>query len=404
MKTRWNRSQRRSRGPHRRRHSLGQIERLESRQVMDGSTPQLGANEFAVHMNDDPTRLEVLNRTIWNEYSGARKITSVSFPTAGGVAEITSDGNAVSFRPSTDFSGSDTFSIVVDDQFVTQVVVHVDSPLRSDEATAHPTEMSTLINLLANDPFWVGYIGDKRVTAVSASELGGTITIAVDGKSVQYQPPSDTQFVGHIDHFSYIVDGKYTADVSVSIVDPLKPGYLEIMQESAETLLPALATAPFWPGYDGARKITSATGIVDGAKIAISDDGQSIRYKPAPGFRGWDNVRFVVDGKYSTIFQVNVLAAVSDDWFSADENGDWLECNVLANDVFWRDNGRRIDSIAQKVTSVSTPDHGGRVEIAPGGHGVRYRPAANFVGTEQFAYLVDSKYLAKVIMSVTRPV
>ena len=42
--------------------------------------------------------------------------------------------------------------------------------------------------MLANDPFWPGYVGAREITSVSVGSAGGTITISPDRKSVRYAP------------------------------------------------------------------------------------------------------------------------------------------------------------------------------------------------------------------------
>ena len=380
-------------------------EQVESRCLMDGALPQLVADVFTVHTNDDPQLLEVLSNDAWNGYSGAKRITALSFPTGGGAADVSSDGKSVEFRPSADFSGDDTFSYVVDDQFTANLTVHVVSPLASDTVTVYPGTQPRTLDVLTNDPFWANYAGERRITSLSATQLGGTVSIGADGRTVTYGAPDDPANLGQTDHFSYIVDGKFSSDVAVFLFKPLESFSQNVPQNSDPIQLAPLEHSNFseWVGYAGPRLVTKVLNFNPGSSVSIDADGRSISYRPAKDFLGTDTITYVIDGKFSSTIMVQVGAVAMPDSYQVDENDAGTVLKVLQND-FYYDPSVTTPPIATQVTGITQPTHGGHVEIVQGGLGIRYTPAAGFIGSESFMYRANGKYTASVIVDVSRPV
>jgi uncharacterized secreted protein with C-terminal beta-propeller domain len=384
--------------------TLAGPEQVEARCLMDGALPQLAADTFTVHTNDDPVALNVLANDVFTGYAGPGVITALSFPTAGGTANISSDGHHVLFRPSADFSGTDTFSYVVDNQFTAQVDVQVVSPLANDTATAFPDGRPHTIDVLGNDPFWSGYTGARQITSLSATTLGGTVSIGPDDKSVIYSAPANFAELGQTDHFSYIVDGKYTADVAVSLFDPLAPSQQDVPQNSDPVTIAPAESFDQWPSYAGPQLVTKVVAETPGSSVSISPDGRSILYQPAKDFLGSDTITYVVDGKFSSTISVSVGQVVYPDSYAVDANDPGTLLNVLQNDIYYPSYspGSSI-RIANQITAVTEPDHGGHVSIADNGSQILYTPAANFIGSETFTYQANSRYTTSVTVDVSRP-
>jgi hypothetical protein len=383
--------------------SIAGPEQVEPRYLMDAA-PQLVADSFAVRTNDDPAPLDVLANDVRGDYAGPALVTAVSFPTAGGTAEVSADGRFVVFRPGADFAGDDTFTYVVDGQFTATVSVRVVSPLAGDAATALP-DGPLVIDPLANDPFWSGYAGARRITALSATQLGGSVTIGADGRTVIYTAPDDPDMLGQTDHFSYIVDGRYMANVAVGLFDPLVAADRYLPQETGPTVLEPLANSNFvqWPAYTGPQRLTKLIEPVSGSRVSIGADGRTIVYTPAAGFVGTDTIAYVVDGRFSSTMTIYVGPVVREDYHWVDQNDPGAILYVLANDFYGDSTGHAI-RLATSITSVSQADHGGKLQILPDGSAVRYTPAPGFVGSESFTYLANGRYTARVTVNVSRPV
>ena len=170
-------------------------------------------------------------------------LESIDGPEYAGEFSVTPDGERITYKPAPDFIGSFTLTYKVrygsaEYQFITDTIqYHVqESFLAVDNwFTVLPDTENTNLDVLENDPTWernlgvgfrrrVGPVG-LRIASVSAGDQGGSISIAPDGKSIQYQPAAG--FTGD-ETFTYEVlasngvrdSATVTVHVADSVVDP----------------------------------------------------------------------------------------------------------------------------------------------------------------------------------------
>lgn len=132
-------------------------------------------------------------------------------------------------------------------------------------------------------------------------------------------------------------------------------------------------------------------GTSGSVRIADDDGGRSIFYTPQNGFTGRDVFTYTVSDVFNNFytatvtvdvtFQSNVPIAI-DDSFSIPEGSQNRALNVLDNDVASLSGGL-------SIASVTPGSAGGTVTIIGGGQSLRYTPASNFAGTEQFTYSIQ---------------
>ena len=366
---------------------------------------QLVDDAVDVNQNGLEQPLEVLaNDVFGEEYTGQRRITSVSFGSEGGRVEIAADGRAIDYAPPADFAGTENFAYFVDNRLSATVTVTVSSPLAADGYEFPPDGQVRVLDVLANDPFWPGYGDLREITFVSQTSLGSEVAIADDGKSILYTPARDA--FGK-DALVYIVDDLYPAQVTIEVPNPLKNDrYLEIVQNSENNVLGVLGNDFFWPGYSQPGKITFVTEPTSGATLTIATDGKTLSYTPPDEFSGRDNFTYVVDGVYEAHVNLQVRRPVQDDRFEMDIGGTDHPLDLTANDHFsYWDRGRWIErDVVDRVTSVGETAEGGTVTIMAHGQGVLYSAPAGFEGTDTFEYIADGKHKATVTVNVTRPV
>jgi uncharacterized secreted protein with C-terminal beta-propeller domain len=383
------------------------LELLEGRYVLNGQAV-LVDDAFSLKENGPQTQLNVLaNDSFGSEYQGPQLITSVSFGSEGGRIDVAADGRSVLYTPPADFFGTETFVYAVDGTLTARVSVSVESPLAFDNYTIPPDGAARELDVLANDPFWPGYSGARRITSVSVGSAGGTVAVADDSMSIFYTPPEDPYIE---ETFIYVVDELYPAQVTIHIPETLKSDRYEFVQHDSPATLNVLANDPFWPGYAGAGQITHVTQSRLGATIAIASDGKSLIYTHPADFgeldsysSAVDSFRYVVDSAYEVDVSVYLHRPVQDDWFSVDENSTDFFFDVLHNDTY-RDLANQLHDVIDRVTSVTQSENGGSVAIAPNGLGVLYTPAAGFTGSDSFTYTADGVHEARVSVNVTRPV
>ena len=246
------------------------IEPLEPRCLLasDGPTADdlIAVDDFfEVHQNTAATPIDVLvNDRFSVAYSGNKRITSVSFGSEGGSAEIAADGGSIVYSPPVDFAGSETFVYYVDHKAFATVTIAIRSPLRPDEYQFVPQHDARQLDLLSNDPFWEGYAGPRRITVVSASTKGSDIVIADDGQSVMYTHADRIGDGWQNDFFTYIVDDRYQAIVEVGVVNPLRrDGFSLLVKDTADNELDVLRN----DSTDiGPRTITAVSETQHGGK------------------------------------------------------------------------------------------------------------------------------------------
>nr|MCU0875754.1 beta-propeller domain-containing protein [Pirellulaceae bacterium] len=149
-------------------------------------------------------------------YAGSRRITSVGAAEHGGTVSLAADGKTVRYTPPADYQGEDRFTYVVDGLMEATVSVHVVRRVRDDAFRVAPDRVPNDLAVLVNDLLGADYAGAGKITAVTTTAAGGEAVIRSDGQAVLYTPPLG--FTG-TDRFTYTVDGKLKAEVTVSVTE-----------------------------------------------------------------------------------------------------------------------------------------------------------------------------------------
>lgn len=127
-----------------------------------------------------------------------------------------------------------------------------------------------------------------------------------------------------------------------------------------------------------------------GGLVQIGPNGLTVTYTPPQGFIGQDTFTYEMRNangdRDSATVVVNVNQVFTDpialdDSYNVAVNAISVPLSVLANDIEGT-NG------ALSIVAVSPGSQGGSITIAPGSQALRYTPARNFAGTEQFTYTV----------------
>lgn len=356
------------------------------------------ADDLYVIPPDGVTRtLDVLdNDPFGDSYTGPRVITAVSVTSGEGTVAIASDGKSLVYTPGHGAFGDETFTYVVDNLYPARVKIDVPKAVEGDAYEAVQHDPPLVMNVLANDPFWPTYDGAKVITAVTSSVRGGQITIAPDGKSIVYTQPVDFEgYAGQTrfrDSFEYVVDGHYSAWVTLDIHRPVVDDYFQVDLNSTNYEYQVTANDRYRDNnrtyHDVVDIVTSVTQGENGGTVSISPSQLGIVYSPAPGFVGTDTFTYIADGKHEATVRVNVTRPVRDDHFSSGAYQDTPNStlNVLANDFIG--NGY---AGAKIITSVSATAEGGVAQTSTDGKTILYTSAPGFVGWDEFAYTVDGQ-------------
>ena len=312
---------------------------------------------------------------------------------------IAADGHSLIYTPAPGYRGTDSFHYTVDGVLQAEVQVSVGALAVDDYYAFFPDSFGTTgsLDVLNNDHFWQHYPGPGIITAVGNTTSGALVSISEDGKHLLFTPTD-----GQTAQFTYTVDGKYQALVTVSFYNCLWSDSFVVDQNSSNSVLTPLNNDfVTWKGvdwsqqlpYTGQRIITAATA--QGGAVTIAADGKSLIYSPARDFSGTDKIVYTVDGIMQETITVQVIRRVRDDVFHV-ERGSWHNfLPVLINDLFGADYKG-----AGLITNITQTEAGGIIAISADGKSIRYTPPAGFKGTDRFTYTVDGRLKAETIIYV----
>ncbi len=132
-----------------------------------------------------------------------------------GTVSIDAGAGGVSYAPSAEFEGVDSFTYTMSDGVLTDsatvtVSVGDNAPVANDDAASTHEDSATVIDVLVND---TDPNGDAlRITAVTQGAKG---TVTTDGSSVTYTPAADSN---GMDSFTYTVtDGSLSDMATVTV-------------------------------------------------------------------------------------------------------------------------------------------------------------------------------------------
>ena len=255
------------------------------------------------------------------------------------------------------------------------------------------------IDVLGNDSGPNGQ-GSLRVTRVTATKLGGQVTISADGRSLLYTPPAlESQYdplyrwlYAGKDSFRYDVEddaGRISqANVTVNLVTPLhgpQDDYLQVLEDETNVELAVLANDQEFAN----GTIVAVSTFERGGTVAISADGKKLLYTPAAAFRGQDYFTYTVEDAAGHSAIVNVAVNVESRFLA---NYDSLEVNVDSPlselDVLANDFGRGNTEPPRIVALDLTANFVGSLTISADGEKLLYQPAEGFVGSVSFNYTV----------------
>lgn len=289
----------------------------------------VGNDSYIVNQNAGPTSLNVLSNDIF--LLSTPKISSFTQP-AHGALTLNASGDALIYKPTTGYTGTDSFTYTVKD-----------SALISATGTVTITVNAAPVIVAPNV---AGLTEDAPVTFSSA--LGTQLRVTDDGT---------------------------TGTVTLSVPN----GTLALNTNIVAGLLSGLLT--------GTSQTGNGTGIVtlNGQLSVINDALNGLVYTPSADANGPINLTVTAnDGTASTVTSIIPmnLAAVAD--ITPDTVTAYLDTpssfNVLANDSF-ESAGRFVSAFTQPLNGTVTVDAQGNAV---------YTPRSGWTGADSFTYTVTS--------------
>jgi cyclophilin family peptidyl-prolyl cis-trans isomerase len=370
------------------------------------------ADEFEVSEDSEPVTLDVLDNDIPVPSTSTLTIDSVT-EAAHGTVTISTDQSELIYTPNDNFQGTDTFTYTIKDSAgdtstatVTVDVTDVnDNPVANDDSISVAEDSpSTSLTVLANDTSGDD-VGETLVVSDVGAASHGTVTIATDGKTLNYMPTAN---YSGTDTFTYTLSdgrgGTDTGQVSITVTAvndaPTATRDIRSMNEDAVltlTLDDLLGNDTAGAGEtDQTLTVVSVDTATDGT---VTLSGNTITYTPPANFAGTAAFQYTIRDNGTSNGQASPLTAVGtvtinvnnvndapdavDDTASAQSAAGSIQISVLANDTASPDTDETLT-----VTAVSAGSNGGTIAIATDGK-INYTPAANFTGTETFTYTLS---------------
>jgi hypothetical protein len=313
------------------------------------------------------------------------------------------------YTPAAGFTGEETFTYTIDDGSgqtatakVTVVVNALNAPPTAvdDSFTFDEDPGAKTLSVLVND---TDADGDTlTISAIGATDKGGTLAIAQDMKSLTYTPAAN--FNG-IETFTYTIDdgkgGTDTAQVMINLAaindpPPVANDEFKIEEDSGKQTFDVLKNDLELPNPDGAEPfiISAVDNTNASGKIELSEDKRTLFYTPAANFSGTDTFTYTVNDGVNATATATVTVTVDpvnddpvgvDDKFTVERSSRDNKFDVLANDTDV-DVG---DKAALIITGFADVSNGGEITIAADKKSLTYTPAAGFVGDETFTYSIE---------------
>lgn len=289
-------------------------------------------------------------------------------------------------------------------------VVGADFTVANDVYNFDEDTGTHVLDVLSNDTTQSGSV--LTIAAVSIPTGGGTVTIASDGKTLNYT--SAANFHG-AETFTYTARNQQnvplTATVTVQVTDVNDPPVAlndtyTVFRNTTQNVLEVLANDTTGVDDPNAESltVTAVSAGSAGGTIELGPSGLTVRYTPKANFSGTETFTYTLsDGRGGTATG-NVSVAVNlqnppptpqNDTFHLQEDAPENTYDVLANDT--TDNPEETLSIS----GVGTSTVGSSLSVSTDGLKVRYRPAPNFNGTEVLTYTLRDSGGATAVGQMT---
>lgn len=265
------------------------------------------------------------------------------------------------------------------------------------------------LNVLANDTITGSTV--LTISAVGSPSGSGTVTIATDGKTLNYTP--GLNFSG-AETFTYTARNQdnitLVGTVTIQVAEVNDPplannDVFEFVTGTSNNVLNVLLNDS--TGVDAPASETLRVSQVgtpnQGGTVTIGSSGLNILYTPKAGFTGTETVTYTLsDGRGGTatgtvsitVREANPPPTAVADTYTVTEDAAEATFNVLANDT--TDAGETLS-----ISAVSTSTRGSSFKISADAKQVLYTPGANITGTEVLTYTLKDSGGATSIGTVT---
>ena len=334
-------------------------------------------------------------------------------PPANGIATVHPTRGEVTYTPSVDFNGNDTFTYSVYDlgtpnppaastaTVTVEVAALNDSPVAGADTAVVDEDHDVAIDVLANDYDVDGSLVASLVV-VPEQPAHGTATVDTGTGTITYTPDAD--FEG-VDEFTYRVfddgtplpmaHGEGLVTVTVNGVNdaPVALDNSATTNEDTSVVIAVLANDSDIDGTLDSATLTVTNGPSHGTAVVDPASG-TITYAPDADYAGGDSFDYAItdDGapgapETSSASVTVTVVALNDPPRLTDDRANTMEdvavsVDVLANDL-------DVDgALAPDSVVVTAPPMNGTTTVDPATGVITYTPDADTNGTDTFQYRV----------------
>ncbi len=291
--------------------------------------------------------------------------------------------NELVYTPNAGFNGGDQFTFVANDGSADSAAAAVLLTVRSENDP--PTANSASYSTEEDKPVTFTLTGTDADGDALTSRIvtpPGHGSLSVNGNTVQYSPAPN--FNG-TDQLTFVMSDGTSESVPATIAITITP-----VNDA-----PIAVSETVFLLEDQQRAVTVSGTDVDGDALTfslkeapahgtLSGTSPNFVYTPAPNFNGRDSFRFYVhDGKATSHGTITLKVTPVNDAPVAEPQSITLLEDSTAEITL---NGSDLDGDALTYSVVNAPTRGTLSGVAPN---IVYTPAANFFGTDTFAYVAN---------------
>jgi uncharacterized repeat protein (TIGR01451 family) len=328
----------------------------------------------------------------------------LSGPTHGALGTLDMNTGAVTYTPSTNYNGADSFTFTVSDGSLSAtgtvsitVTPANDAPVANNQNVTTPEDTSTNLVLIGSDV-------DSAVTyAILVGPTNGALSgFNTNTGAITYAP--STNYYGP-DAFQFTVsDGALfatgTVFITVTPVDdaPIANNQNVTTPEDTSTNLVLVGS-----DIDGPITYAILSAPTQGTLGILNTNSGAVTYTPNTNYNGADSFTFTVsDGSllatgtvFITVTPVNDTPFVVDDNYSIFKNATLTipVSGVLTNDS-------DVDGNSLTALLVAGPLNAASFTLNPNGS-FTYTPASNYVGLDTFTYRATDGLATSIVATAT---
>jgi len=345
----------------------------------------VAVNDAAATLEDTPVTINVLT----NDTDLDGNALAVTAVTQGAKGSVSFNAGSVTYNPSANANGADSFTYTVSDGnggtatatvSITISAVN-DNPVAVNDAGTTNEDTAVTISVLTNDSDLEG-----QALAVTAVTQGANGSVTLNAGSVIYTPSAN--FNG-ADSFTYTIsDGNGgTANATVSItVSPVNDNPVAANDAGTTTEDTAVTISVLANDSDLDGDSLSVTAVTQGAKGSVTFNAGSVTYTPNANANGSDSFTYTIgdgNGGTATATVSITISAVNDNPVAANDAGTTNEDTAVTISVLANDSD--LDGDALSVTAVT---QGAKGSVTFNAGSVTYTPNANANGGDSFTYTI----------------